>query len=374
MKINRFNAETAAPVEPITQAQIERFLYSGIGGDFAETIEDAINKGYDLHSQSNYKSGIVPTPAIPASPKPAYLPVERKVRWNDLEDGCVLRWCGGKSFDYLRLTIGKEYTVKQVRPGSFKIEYDDAGDTGVTHGNWAQGGLETPWSFVSNPNYVHGFRIGETVYFTTKANAQYSPAVVVANLPHESRWVRLCLNGGAAGLAKPSEITRDPTKAYGYVAPVVTYKVYDGEVKAEDLVWWWGNDGPRQERAFTALYNVKAFPAVYSIAEPEFDTVAVGGFQTVKAYRYLQAPFNGDFEKYRASLKPDFASWQVGDILRFADNDVNRDAISFKVGEEVTFVCYQDGKRYAKTSKGTYWPRRFEWVSRTGVIADLTTG
>jgi len=289
-------------------------------------------------------------------PNPAYLPVKRKVRVNDLEPGCVLRFCGGPAFDGLRLTIGKEYVVQTVYRNGFTIDYDDAGTTGVTRGHWSVCGA-LPWEFVSNPNFVHGFDKRKPVYL--KDQAKYGgcwagPLTISKALSAMHRGVLATAADGHEGGFSVADLTHDE--------PEPTYKVRDGVAKRGDTMWWWGCNGPEycvvgqdtdlaegQDKWLVNSDNVKHYPDVYTLAEPEHTVVIGPKGERIKAYAYMQPPYNGSYEDYlKAQDTPksgdtDPTKWRKGDIIRFspanADNDQLR-RTEFRPGQEVTFVSH----------------------------------
>ena len=48
------------------------------------------------------------------------------------------------------------------------------------------------------------------------------------------------------------------------------FKVSDGYISIEDLVWWHGDSGPQYGKAGPQIENIKKYPEYYSIEEPEY--------------------------------------------------------------------------------------------------------
>lgn len=221
-------------------------------------------------------------PKAPA--KPAYLPIKRKVRWADLEDGCVLRYCGNDFFKHHQdrgmLIVGNLYTIRKDVWGRITIPYTtpNTSGTGVDAGEWASPGAAgpDPWEFVSNPNYVHGFRIGETVWSTGGGSGRwgsstgYGPYTVKGASSYYPNGVTISLGGTYPA----NYLTRDPTKAYGYKAPV-EYKVKDGVAKEGDVIWWLFDFGDPEKVTIddghcqTHASNIRAYPESYQLREPQ---------------------------------------------------------------------------------------------------------
>lgn len=194
------------------------------------------------------------------------------------------------------------------------------------------------------------------------------------------------------GVVAGQHWTKYNLAAWVLVKPAVkTYKVRDGEAKDGDTVWWLGQTGPeacviRDERLVRAddtarsvctLYNLKAHPWVYQLAEPEYDLVRINAGEAVKAYRYMQAPYNGDSRAYFKALdvpKEDMTdpkNWKVGDILRRTAYG----AYAIKAGTEVVYEKRtSSGYTMVDPIKGSNpngndYPsmdiaKRFEWVRR----------
>lgn len=226
--------------------------------------------------------GVLEEPEAPA--KPAYLPIKRKVRWADLEDGCVLRYCGNDLFDHHQdhgmLVVGDLYTIRKDERGSITIPYTTPNTSRVVveAGDWTGISGNDPWEFVSNPNYVHGFRIGETVYCMNGDGGDRFQKLTIRARQYPSRDTRLgwvaCDGEFHGGLFNAATLTRDPTKAYGYKAPV-EYKVKDGVAKEGDVIWWLASYGDPEKVIVGGLNwdrnenNVKSYPHAYQLREPQ---------------------------------------------------------------------------------------------------------
>ena len=52
-------------------------------------------------------------------------------------------------------------------------------------------------------------------------------------------------------------------------------KVRDGFVAPDDAVWWWCETGPQRVTASLHITNIKEFPNVYSIKEPQTKIIYV---------------------------------------------------------------------------------------------------
>ena len=48
------------------------------------------------------------------------------------------------------------------------------------------------------------------------------------------------------------------------------FKVLDGYISIEDMVWWHSNEGPKYGKAGPQIENIKEYPEYYSIEEPEY--------------------------------------------------------------------------------------------------------
>ena len=48
------------------------------------------------------------------------------------------------------------------------------------------------------------------------------------------------------------------------------FKVRDGYVSIDDMVWWHSNEGPEYDRVLTQIENIKKYPEYYSIEKPEY--------------------------------------------------------------------------------------------------------
>lgn len=243
------------------------------GGPQAKGLIENLNR-------NGYVEQIEEAPA-----KPAYLPIKRKVRWDDLEDCCVLRYCGNDFFkrhqDLGMLIVGNLYTIRKDARGRITIPYTapNTSGSGVAAGEWSGDNLfNDPWEFVSNPNYVHGFRIGETVYCMNDDGGDKFQKLTVRARQYPSRdtgpkWVA-CDGEFHGGLFHAGTLTRDPTKAYGYKAPV-EYKVKDGVAKEGDVIWWLAARGDPErivvggDRWDKNKYNVKGYPNAYQLREPQ---------------------------------------------------------------------------------------------------------
>lgn len=224
-----------------------------------------------------YSSWVLVKPA-----EPKYLPIKRKVRPHDLEVGCVLRYCGNRPGTKNsgtcggELKLGAEHRVTRIRGDYVFLDIPGWGSA-----EWTDTGL-SDWEFVSNPNYVHGFRIGETVYSTGGSlgdwgassgfgpytvKAAVAPGETYGGLPYE-----VLMECGSEFPA--SLLTRDPTKAYGYKAPV-EYKVKDGVAKEGDVIWWLASDGDPEKvivggpNWYLDETNVKGYPDAYQLREPQ---------------------------------------------------------------------------------------------------------
>lgn len=269
--------------------------------------------------------------------KPTFLPIKRHVRWRDLEDGCVLRYCGNESGDYSHLesegllVLGELYTVKRDYDG-ITIPYSKTSRHGVHEGYWC-GSIRSGecWEFVSNPNFVHGLdkrktyflkdqdKFGGTLKGPIKVLYEYDMGPVTENVRRSNRYV---YTDQYCWLPVEDLTTEEPKPAEP------TYKVYDGEVKASDKVWWWGDNGPKQMVASESLYNLRNYPDVYSIAEPPYTMTKLADGTRVKTYDYMQAPYR-DYKKYQAAhpinkvcevTSP--ADWQVGDVVTGNGNSI----------------------------------------------------
>lgn len=324
--------------------------------------------------------------------KPTFLPIKRHVRWRDLEDGCVLRYCGNESRDYSchegdgLLVLGELYTVKRDECG-ITIPYSKTSRHGVHEGYWGWGpsvGMEC-WEFVSNPNFVHGLDKRKTYFL--KDQDKYDgtlkgPIKVLYEYPmtytpfenSQSPTNRYAMTDRGCWVPVEDLTTEEPKPAEP------TYKVYDGEVKASDKVWWWGNTGPEQRVASENLRNLSHFPNVYSIAEPPFTMTKLTNGQTIKTYDYMQAPY-GDYKKYQAAhplnkvcdevkspadIPP--SEWCKGDVLRVVDGYYKGHCIP--TGAEVTITDASEGYVHVPRpagyggSVGGWNKSRFEFVRR----------
>jgi hypothetical protein len=225
--------------------------------------------------------GVLKEPEPEAPAKPTYLPVKRKVRVEDLEVGCVLRFCGNPpGTDYSgdcggALKLGDLHKVTHI---DGRVFLDVPGWEHKDDLGWTETGINA-WEFVSNPNYVHGFRIGETVYCTNGDGGDKFQKLTVRAKQYPRRgpclyqWVD-CYGEFHGGLFHASTLTRDPTKAYGYKAQV-EYKVKDGVAKEGDVIWWLASYGD-PERVVVGgdgwhsnKDNVKGYPDAYQLREPQ---------------------------------------------------------------------------------------------------------
>jgi len=48
------------------------------------------------------------------------------------------------------------------------------------------------------------------------------------------------------------------------------FKVRDGYVSLDDMVWWHGNEGPEYDKVSVQIENIKSYPEYYSIEKPEY--------------------------------------------------------------------------------------------------------
>ena len=48
------------------------------------------------------------------------------------------------------------------------------------------------------------------------------------------------------------------------------FKVSDGYVSLDDMVWWHGNEGPEYDKVSIQMENIKSHPEYYSIEKPEY--------------------------------------------------------------------------------------------------------
>lgn len=335
-------------VPKLTLDQIAKLRYSAVVGD--DWARDTFLTNALLRNLVEDKSQ-------------KFLKVARKVRVKDLEPGCVLRYCGHASHGpHGQVEQGKEYKVTSADQFGFYVE----GSTS----SWDRDG----WSFVSNPNYVHGFRIGETVYSTGGkcgkwgSSSGYGPYTVVGAGPGSFSRHVIVNNGGCY---PPEYLTRDETKGKGYKPPVATYKVRDGEVQEGGDMWWLGFDGPKPAKMTPGgmdYINCKGHPQVYQLAEPEFDMVRIPGkYELVKAYRYMQYPYNGDSKAYYAGTEhqaiPEPKDWQRGDILRVISNAGDTRAV---VGTEGPLLGTNgSGSVITYSIAGScQFADRYEWVRR----------
>lgn len=289
-------------------------------------------------------------PVVKEAPaKPAYLPIKRKVRVRDLEPGCVLRYCGSPTHGTLVPEIGALVKVTEVCGSGFSTEA--SGNS--FGGSWSEAALG--WEFVSNPNYVHGFRIGETVYSTGGPDetwgkaTNYGPYTVekAVDLPHcstSSLPYEVQMTNGCKFPA--SLLTRDPTKACNYKAPV-EYKVKDGVAKEGDTIWWLASYGDPEKVIVGGLNwgankdNVKGYPEAYQLREPQ------------KVWDY----------KVKPVASPKSADWKAGDIIKRTDYQ----ALAMKPGTECEYL----GEGRVRTlnneeGSGNYdeLDRKFTWVRR----------
>lgn len=261
----------------ITAAQMDRFLHEGLGAQYAEKIASLINASQNIYAHAQ---GIDFSTDVPE--KPAYLPIKRKVRVEDLEVGCVLRYCGnppGTNYSGNcggALKLGDLHRVTHIEG---RVFLDVPGWERKDDLGWTETGIKA-WEFVSNPNYVHGFRIGETVYRTDESWMGAKPSVVTEYQHEEDpagrstcRIVCVEFRGFRYGLS-PVVLTRDPTKAYGYKAPV-EYKVKDGVAKEGDTVWWLCTNGDPEKVTVSSdeyamhMPNLKRYPDAYQLREPQ---------------------------------------------------------------------------------------------------------
>lgn len=370
-----YTAGKDKPLPNLSEDQVKALHYYCWPGSTSAGYKFTPQEMWDMFCTNLLAKGVLPPP------KPEYAKPKRPVRAKDLEEGCILRYLGGPQYDGLRLTIGKEYVVRSPSKHGFSIDYDDdGGHTCITRGFWDAGG-DLPWDFVSNPNYVHGLDKRKPVYL--KDQAQYEgwfegPIMVLRDYAEE--------NPGAPRVFRDDKKRVFTDKGVWFVASdltheepkpaVKTYKVRDGEAKAGDTVWWLACDGPKQvtltnDRANgTHEDNVQMFPRVYQLAEPDYDYVNVAGYGKVKAYHYMQAPYNGSSEAYFKATEKQTPipakDWRAGDIVRCIDASGGINC--FVVGNEyvVNSTCPTGLGLlvYAGPADRAMFSYRFEFVRR----------
>lgn len=339
-------------------------------------------------------------PKANPAPKPTYEKPKRPVRVKDLEEGCVLRYCGGPNSGDCggRLKVGEEVKVIRVAGGQTLLAipgWDDAW--------WAERGMRD-FDFVSNPNYAHGLDIRKTYYLRDqeKYSGQYKGEALIIrgvgaaahrnsstdSFSPSGKYV----NAGAKGKHAPTFPVEDlttelPKKNYnpeGYpalteetaqVGAVIRYVGwedhysscpkygYETTIDAAKVGRFTyaceRDDGGRSTAQNWTTSNANSWVLVKPAVKPDV-TITAAEYERLKA---LDVPKED---------MTDPKNWKVGDILR----RTKVSAYAIKAGTEVVLKEVNTSRGHkvvdpiaGPNPNGDYYPSRpiatyFEWVRR----------